>query len=247
MLPLVLNWIFLMPSAVMQSDDAWDLLSNQYDADEDGRITAEEYPRGPAAFARLDQDKDGAITSTDISSLGASADQDRGGGRFRPMPAAEQSILDQAQALLRLIPPDPETEGADRDHWQDSFALFDTDEDGLIGPWEMRDRMLSLGGGQPADRAATMGAFQSTDGNRDRSLDRQEWLFLFDKTAGETGILSLKEQDAVSREEESPAPQAQEGRPAPDFSLQPPQGGKTISLSDFQGKKPVALIFGSYT
>lgn len=41
------------------------------------------------------------------------------------------------------------------------------------------------------------------------------------------------------------APRA--GDMAPDFSLQNIAGTETITLSDFRGQKPVALIFGSYT
>jgi hypothetical protein len=34
---------------------------------------------------------------------------------------------------------------------------------------------------------------------------------------------------------------------APDFELQDPEGVAQIRLSDFRGKRPVALVFGSYT
>jgi hypothetical protein len=34
---------------------------------------------------------------------------------------------------------------------------------------------------------------------------------------------------------------------APDFTLKSPDGKTTITLSEFRGKKPVALIFGSFT
>ena len=45
-----------------------------------------------------------------------------------------------------------------------------------------------------------------------------------------------------------PRPKApQEGTVAPDFTLAPPDGGAAVTLSDFAGEKPVALIFGSYT
>jgi len=41
------------------------------------------------------------------------------------------------------------------------------------------------------------------------------------------------------------APKA--GDIAPDFELSDVSGENTMRLSDFRGKKPVALIFGSYT
>jgi len=34
---------------------------------------------------------------------------------------------------------------------------------------------------------------------------------------------------------------------APDFELQDPEGNLRVRLSDFRGKRPVALVFGSYT
>jgi len=39
----------------------------------------------------------------------------------------------------------------------------------------------------------------------------------------------------------------QAGSPAPDFTLKSPDGKRTEKLSDYRGKKPVALVFGSYT
>ena len=41
------------------------------------------------------------------------------------------------------------------------------------------------------------------------------------------------------------APKA--GDLAPDFTLSDISGTKSVTLSDFRRKKPVALIFGSYT
>jgi peroxiredoxin len=34
---------------------------------------------------------------------------------------------------------------------------------------------------------------------------------------------------------------------APDFTLSDISGTESVTLSDFRGKKPVALVFGSYT
>ena len=41
------------------------------------------------------------------------------------------------------------------------------------------------------------------------------------------------------------APKA--GELAPDFTLSDISGTESVTLSDFRGKKPVALVFGSYT
>jgi len=37
------------------------------------------------------------------------------------------------------------------------------------------------------------------------------------------------------------------GDMAPDFTLKSLDGPQTVTLSDFRGKRPVVLIFGSYT
>ena len=37
------------------------------------------------------------------------------------------------------------------------------------------------------------------------------------------------------------------GRLAPDFRLKLHDGDKEVSLSDYRGKKPVVLVFGSFT
>ena len=37
------------------------------------------------------------------------------------------------------------------------------------------------------------------------------------------------------------------GQMAPDFALKTKEQDKTVTLSSFRGKKPVVLVFGSYT
>ena len=50
---------------------------------------------------------------------------------------------------------------------------------------------------------------------------------------------------AEQKEDDRHAPRA--GDLAPDFTLTDSRGEKTITLSGFRGKKPVALVFGSFT
>ena len=37
------------------------------------------------------------------------------------------------------------------------------------------------------------------------------------------------------------------GDMATDFTLEPREGGEPVTLSDFRGETPVALVFGSFT
>lgn len=54
-------------------------------------------------------------------------------------------------------------------------------------------------------------------------------------------VKAMKEQKLLNAE----APKA--GDLAPDFTLLDTSGTTSVTLSDFRGKKPVALVFGSYT
>ncbi len=50
---------------------------------------------------------------------------------------------------------------------------------------------------------------------------------------------------AVQKKVNANAPKA--GDMAPDFTLHDIEGKNAVTLSDFRGKKPVALVFGSFT
>ncbi len=65
-------------------------------------------------------------------------------------------------------------------------------------------------------------------------FDDAKFIFNFRKRA-------RKQQKALNAQ----APKA--GDLAPDFTLSDISGTKSVTLSDFRGKKPVALVFGSYT
>ena len=49
----------------------------------------------------------------------------------------------------------------------------------------------------------------------------------------------------VQKKLDAKAPRA--GEMAPDFTLTDVSGMRSLTLSDFRGKKPVALVFGSFT
>lgn len=58
-------------------------------------------------------------------------------------------------------------------------------------------------------------------------------------------IKNRQEASAWQKQYDTLAPKV--GDKAPDFELRDIQGENPIRLSDFQGKKPVVLIFGSFT
>lgn len=56
---------------------------------------------------------------------------------------------------------------------------------------------------------------------------------------------TFKSSDEAMPDREPTAPR--KGDAAPDFVLQDPDGKRRVRLSDFKGKAPVILLFGSYT
>ena len=62
---------------------------------------------------------------------------------------------------------------------------------------------------------------------------------------------SKKSEKAAKKDDKKPrgreSTQLKAGDMAPDFELKTLDGKQTVKLSSFRGKKPVALIFGSYT
>jgi peroxiredoxin len=55
----------------------------------------------------------------------------------------------------------------------------------------------------------------------------------------------IKESHTWQAKYDATAPKV--GDIAPDFTLYDVEGANPVRLSDFQGKKPVALVFGSFT
>ena len=58
-------------------------------------------------------------------------------------------------------------------------------------------------------------------------------------------IQSISDAHAWQKQHDPLAPK--KGDIAPDFELRDVNGENPLRLSDFQGQKPVALIFGSFT
>ena len=89
------------------------------------------------------------------------------------------------------------------------------------------------------DRGAE--AFARLDRNGDGVLTQSDWIV---KRGGPAAANQRGERPGEATAGEAP----RVGTPAPDFDLPYVKDAtKTVRLSSFAGKKPVALIFGSYT
>jgi AhpC/TSA family/EF hand len=112
------------------------------------------------------------------------------------------------------------------------FRAIDRDGDGRATDAETQAYFKRLAGGKghlaPDDlRDALAGAEQRGKGKKVR---HEKWVECL--MAGDLG---------------SPFEGPRVGQDAPDFTLATQDGKKQITLSDFRGKKPVVLIFGSFT
>ena len=253
-LTAVLVMVVSLGAQETRYSSAWDLVKGEHDKDGDGKVSAAEYSRGEARFARLDSNGDGFITESEVSasSRGRGGRGGRGGGGAggrggrggRGGPGVSMSEADrQARMLVRLLGATSAVDKPQVDAW---FVDLDKNQDKKLVEAELTcvsDTWRKL-------------ALRRLDGDKDGGLGKPEIAKAYaaaDKDGD--GKLSTKELGgggaAASRggrgggRARGPAPTA--GQAAPDFTLKTLDGKATHTLSSFKGKKPVALIFGSYT
>jgi len=194
----------------------------------------------------LDRDDDGVLSIADFPDLDAES--------FRGFYHDQRALrvigahfqADEDMAELRL----------DELEWM--ITTYDLDHDDMIdagefaaGAEEYR-REIDDGDDSGTERAM-MGDYdpwevllEAVDDDDDGRLSAQELMGFFDERGGGDQVLSMRgEASEQSRRPDSSG--VPEGEMAPDFSLEPPDGGERVTLSSFRGKKPVALVFGSYT
>jgi len=247
-----------------QYDSNLSYLLEKYDGDGDGRIARSEYDRQNDRFDRLDSDGDGFITNEDLQ---------RGGGMIARMRTMRtQRVIagyfqDDTQ-VSRLTLDELERSYSDFDANDDD--IIDRGEFADLAS----SRKVELPGDDSPMMQRMMGdndpwetILKKVDTDEDGSLARSELLAFFNEHAedgewtvrnrmgrghggggggsgGGGGGHGNQQQDASDAE---PQDGAMMGDMAPDFTLSPPDGGRTVSLSSYRNNLPVALIFGSYT
>lgn len=249
----------------------WKTLAERYDKDKDGKLTQQEYTRGEAKFSRWDANNDGVISAADFEGGGNRArgrnrggGAGRGGGRGGNRGGGRGGSRMTTMVLTRLFAT-PADSNDDKKvtaaEWKTFCDKLDCDKNGIVSRDEMpnaetlNDRMFDM-------------AVSATDTDKDGKMQLSEVVGIFAKLdTDKSGVISGAElatrgrgrggrgrggrNTRGSRPLEAGVPRP--GEDAPDFDLplaDQPSGATseaTFKLSSFKGKKPVALIFGSYT
>lgn len=229
------------PAASEASESVYAYLTARYDADGDGVVTAAEYGRDGAAFARLDRARDGVLTPEDFVAAGR---------RVLGSSPAEARRLRALHLLGWYFQSDGRPESVDVDELVAAHEAYDADGNGRVGRREFERLAPSRAGfgRRPAGRWAGLLEVETTDpwerivrgvdSNVDSFLSAAELAAFHRANAGEWTFAA---EDVFAPD----GPAA--GAVAPDFTLAGYDGGGAITLSSFAGERPVALIFGSYT
>jgi hypothetical protein len=149
------------------------------------------------------------------------------------------------------------------------FACLDRDRDGVLTrddfDWSPQAPYLQ-------QMSMVQRWMQRIDTSHNGRLSKQEWLEFFERAArGKDHLTPEDLRDALMQmpRREGPPPRGPEvatllrglfqgelgsffegpqlGDRAPNFTLKTHNGKRTVSLADYRGKKPVVLIFGSFT
>jgi len=177
---------------------------------------------------------------------------ERGDEPRRPEASGSRRI-NPMEKLFELL--DPDGDKAITAKELDAFiAKIDSDRDGRVSDDELRVRMRAIlgalrpgsSGGRSGGRSGGTGRSRGSGGRERRSID--------DPRVSKASAEAANALKQATRSRELPGP----GSVAPDFRLSLLEGSAApdyvkpddkglVSLSGHKGKKPVILIFGSYT
>ena len=139
----------------------WGKRLKAMDANKDGSVSKDEWKGRPEHFARLDSDKDGVISSSEIDAFSKRARQ-QGGWKNRP-----------GDALFRRLDTNGDKK-ISKEEWKlnaDLFAKFDANGDGFVTADEVTPK--TRGDEMPAGRGADA-MFRKLDKNKDGKIDATE-------------------------------------------------------------------------
>ena len=150
--------------------------------------------------------------------------------------------------MLTYFQPDPDATELSRDALLVSFVALDTDKSEDIDESEFACATDAQPWGGPGKAWPLLIVAIDAPGNGDQRLGRAEVIEYHGQFANDEGVVrgaparTTQVGDRTLASDGAPV-----GTEAPDFLLEPLDGGAPVALSDFKDEQPVALIFGSYT
>ncbi len=239
------------------ANQVWALLAQKYDKNKDGQISASEYPRGEAKFKAFDRNGDGVLTKDDVASGGRRMGRRRQGsqggrnprrpGQRRPAGAGKALF---AKMALRMADSDGNRQ-IQKKEWQEFCNRVLKAKPSGFGIMARVAKaglsFLDTNKNKQLDAAELDAWFASQDKDKSGSLAAKEIVQARPKTAS-AGSSARGGQNRRTRGNGGRGSSIVVGQVAPDFDLPKIHDAKeTVKLSSFANKKPVALIFGSYT
>ncbi len=222
-----------------EPSNVWELLSSKYDKNKDGKITRAEYPREAAKFDAYDRDGDGSITRSDFSGGSRGGRRSSGSDRSQWVGARVACAADRDQSG-----------DVTAKEWKSFLKSVRSGRKGVID----RDKLVSKvsrGTSGAASRMRGRMVVRVLDGDRDGKIRVEDLNSLFSKLDRNSDKILQKSEIPARRggrgsRQRTRLPRV--GDVAPDFNLPTlADRSKTVKLSSFAGKMPVALLFGSYT
>jgi Ca2+-binding EF-hand superfamily protein len=247
--------------------DVWKTLAAKYDKNKDGEIDAKEYSRGEEKFRGLDRDRDGVLTKADFE--GGRRSRGRSGGRGRGRGGFDFSRMMGAR-LVRAADAD-DSGDVSKAEWTTFLGTLSSGKDGVVDAEKLQDLLPSRrpggGGGGERERGGIGGRMlEMLDRDGDEKVEVSDLEPLFAEVdrdeSGTADAAELQSRGFGGRGGGDGGPGGRDGGrgrgdggglpqvgdAAPDFDLPFAKNeNKTARLSSFAGKRPVALVFGSYT
>lgn len=235
------NGVAANASARKSASPVYEFVAGNYDANQDGSITEDEYGRGEKAFRNLDRNRDGVITADDWQRGRRGARSGRGSSSGGDSVTAEQRLVRQrrfVEMFASFLNVDGEA-GIGVNEWRKWTASMPVDDDGAIASDDLGALLGSARDGRMAKMGIrNLGRDLDTDGDGDVTPADLASMF---------AALDTDSDNVLDRGDELRMPPGR-GEMAPDFTLAfADDREKEVTLSSFRGNKPVALIFGSYT
>ncbi|HET6205151.1 MAG TPA: EF-hand domain-containing protein [Planctomycetota bacterium] len=206
----------------------WGYLRPKYDRNGDGRIDRSEYGRDEKAFARLDRDGDGSIGPADFE-----------------RDVVPPGDLVGPHLLVRAFGPKG-AESIDLEELEQGFARLDRDRDGRFTRAEFEAEGWRIAPPFGADFFGSL--LEGMDRDGDGAVGVSETRDFFERHDRDgDGRLGMLERALPGKAPRVGAIPVAERQRAPDFTLARDRGEGMVTLSSFAGKRPVALVFGSFT